>query len=102
MEKVLQGQATPDQIAEWKKQHGKVFEYKVDDMVCYLKPVSRDLYSLASSKISTSPAKFTETIISGIWLGGCDTIKDDDRYYFGLVDYVEEFMAKKKGSLGEL
>lgn len=98
---VLIGQATPEQIAEWKKKHGKVFTYVVDDKIAYLRSVDRNLYSLAASKISTSPAKFNEVVIDGIWLGGCEDIKKLDTYYFGLVDFVEELMGKKKGELGE-
>ena len=97
----LQGQATPEQIAEWKEKYGKVFKYEVDGKVCYLRPVDRNLYSLAASKISTSPAKFNEIVLKGIWLGGCDDLQKLDSYYFGLIDFVEELMEKKKGSLGE-
>ena len=97
----LQGQASPDQIAEWKEKHGKVYCYEVDGKICYLRAVDRNTYSLAASKVSTSPAKFNEIVIENIWLGGDVSIKKDDSYYYGLCDHVEELMAKKKGSLGE-
>lgn len=95
------GQATPEQIAAWKKEHGKVFCYDVEDKVCYLRAVDRTTYSLALSKVSTSPAKFNETIVEKIWLGGDEEIRKNDQFYFGLIDFVEELMNKKKGSLGE-
>jgi hypothetical protein len=98
----LQGQATVEQIATWKEKHGKIFFYEVDGKICYLRSVDRNTYSLAASKVSTSPAKFNEIVIDNIWLGGADEIKKVDRYYFGLIDFVEELMDKKKGSLGEL
>lgn len=97
----LQGEATPEQIAEWKEKYGQVFKYEVDGKVAYLRTVDRNTYSLATSKISTSPAKFNDVIIENIWLGGADEIRKTDSYYFGLIDFVEELMAKKKGSLGE-
>lgn len=99
--KELKGQASQEQINKWKEMHGKVFKYEVEDKVCYLRQVDRNTYSLAASKITTSPAKFNETVIKEIWLGGDEEIKTNDQYYFGLVDFVEELMAKKKGSLGE-
>lgn len=98
----LSGEATPEQIKEWKEKHGKVFKYEVDDKVGYLRTVDRNTYSLAASKVSTSPAKFNEIVVEAIWLGGDQDLKKVDCYYFGLVDFVEELMAKKKGSLGEL
>lgn len=99
----LQGQATQEQISEWKKNHPKIFTYTVDNKICYFKPVDRNTYSLAASKIaSAGPAKFNETIVSNIWLGGCEEIKKEDKYFFGLIDHVEGLMDKQKGELGEL
>lgn len=93
--------ATAEQIAKWKEQYGKVYKYEVEDKVCFLRPVDRTTYSLAAAKVSTSPAKFNEVIIERIWLAGDEEIRKNDEYYFGLVDFVEELMNKKKGSLGE-
>ncbi|MBS0647391.1 MAG: hypothetical protein JSR97_12500 [Verrucomicrobia bacterium] len=95
------GLASAEQIEAWKKQHGKVYKYEVDGKVCYLRPVDRNTYALAASKVSTSPAKFNEIVIENIWLGGDESIRKDDSTYYGLIDYVEELMNKKKGTLGE-
>lgn len=93
------GELTIEQIEELKKKHGQVFKYEVEDKVCYLRSVDRNTYSLAAAKVSTSPAKFNEVVIQNIWLAGDEEIKNNDQYYFGLVDFVEELMAKKKGNL---
>ncbi len=93
---------TPEQIEAWKKGHGKVYRYTVDDKTCYLKSVSRELYARAATKVSTSPAKFNEVIIEGVWLGGDEAIKNEDGLFFGLSDFVEQLMNKTKGELGEL
>jgi hypothetical protein len=95
------GLATIEQINAWKEKYGKVFYYEVDDKICYLRPVDRNTYSLALSKVSTSPAKFNEIVVKEIWLAGDEEIRKNDCYYFGLIDFVEELMNKKKGSLGE-
>ena len=99
---VLKGQASPEQIEKWKEEHGKVFTYTVDDKIAYLRSVDCNTYSAAASKVATSPAKFNEVVIQNIWLGGDEDIRKVDSYYFGLIDHVEEMMAKKKGSLGEI
>lgn len=100
MEKA-KGLASAEQIEAWKKQHGKVYKYEVDGKVCYLRAVDRNTYALAASKVTTSPAKFNEIVIENIWLGGDEDIRKQDSYYYGLIDYVEELMNKKKGTLGE-
>lgn len=97
----MKGEATPEQIAAWKDKHGKVFKYEVDGRVAYLRPVDRNTYAQAASKVATSPAKFNEVVVKNIWLGGDEAIRDEDGYFFGLSDFVEDLMAKKKGSLGE-
>lgn len=100
----LSGQVTQDVIDAWKKKHSisKIFTYVIDGKICYLRPVDRDVYSMATKKMESSPAKFNETVINGIWLGGDEELKKNDRYYFGLIDFVEELMAKKKGILSEV
>ena len=40
-EKTLVGQATPEQIEAWKKQHGNVYTVVVDGSIGYLKKPSR-------------------------------------------------------------
>lgn len=110
MELQLQGQATPEQIESWKKdvankygENYKVFGYAVDGKIAYLRSVDRNTFSLASSKVaSAGPNKFNEVILDNIWLGGDESIRKDDRYYYGLIEFVEELLDKKKGSLTTL
>jgi hypothetical protein len=99
MSKKLTGEATPEQIENWKKEHGKVFKYTIEDKICYLRSVDRTTFALAASKVSASPAKFNEVVLEKIWLGGDETIKTVDNYYFGISEFVDELMDKKKGSL---
>lgn len=100
----LIGQATPEQIAAWKAAHPSgVFEYQVENRICYLRSVDRDTYALAAAKVRDSgPAKFNDVVVERIWLGGDSTIRDNDAYWFGLVEFIDELMAKKKGSLKQL
>jgi len=100
---------TQEQIEEVKKQvkakYGEscdVFVYEADGSKGYLRSIDRATYSAAASQVSKSPAKFNDVVLENIWLGGDEVLRKDDRYYFGLIDYVEELMAKKKGSLTTL
>lgn len=106
---MLQGKATPEQIENWKKEvkskYGEghdVFEYEIDGKFGYLRSVDRATYALATSKVMQSPAKFNEIIVENIWLGGDEELRKLDEYYFGLIEFVEDLMAKKKGSLKKL
>ncbi|KAA2245492.1 hypothetical protein F0L74_05915 [Chitinophaga agrisoli] len=100
---VMTGQVSEEQISAWKKQYGQVFGYDVDNKICYLRSVDRDTYALALAKVTSSnPSLFSKTILESIWLGGDEEIRKNDRYYLALVDFVEDLMAKKKGTLREL
>jgi hypothetical protein len=62
--------------------------------------MDRNTYALAAAKVSSAgPAKFNEIVIENIWLGGDEELRTVDQYFFGLVDLIEDFMAKKKGTL---
>lgn len=100
------GKATPEQIEAWKQQvkekqgsTGQVYEYNVGDKYAYLRSVDRDTYNRALAKVAASPGKFNEIIIQDIWLGGDDEIRKVECYYFGLADFIEDMLNKKKGSL---
>ena len=74
----LIGQATAEQIQEWKAKHGDIFSVKVDGHVCYLHKPSRRTISYASVAAKTDPLKFNETLLRECWLGGSEAIRNDD------------------------
>jgi 4-aminobutyrate aminotransferase-like enzyme len=109
-ELTLSGQATAEQIEKWKKEvaekYGKsckVWAYEAEGKVGYLRSVDRNTYSAALSKVSTAGiGAFNQEVVRQIWLGGYEEIKTNDSFYFGLVEFIEELMAKKKGTLTEV
>ncbi len=110
MDKQLIGQASKEQIDGWKNEITKKFgenhslyAYEADGRICYLRSVDRETYAAASAKVATAgPNKFTEVILENIWMGGDETLRKVDGYYYGLQEFVEELMAKKKGSLTKI
>jgi hypothetical protein len=98
-EQELKGQATADQIAEWKKQHGQVSGIIVDGHICYLKPVSRKTLSYASSTASKDPLKFNEIILDNCWLGGSEEIKTNDTLFISVSVRLAELIEMKEAEL---
>lgn len=78
-----EGVITPDQIAQWKKEHKKVFtiEVKVDEndkAVGYLKPPTRNHKAIALSMYSQNKIlECGEFLRDNCWLGGDDRLKTD-------------------------
>lgn len=86
MEKQLIGQATPEQIAEWKASHGTVHELQVEDKVAYLKKLTRSSLSLALTYLGRDMVKFAETVFENNVIGGDKTMIDDTDYLPGIIE----------------
>ena len=96
------GQATPEQIAEWKEKHGEIFAIKVDGHVCYLHKPSRKTISYASVAGKTDPLKFNETILRQCWLGGSEAIRTDDDKFMSAGGVLDQLIEVKEAELEKL
>jgi hypothetical protein len=61
MKTTLAGQATPEQVSEWKAKHGDVFCVTIEGNVCYLKKPSRKALGYATMAGKENPVKFNLT-----------------------------------------
>lgn len=96
------GQATAEQIAAWKEEHGEVFAIKVEGHVCYLKKPSRKAISYASVAGKVDPLKFNETLLRECWLGGSDAIRKDDDLFLAAGGVLSEIVQVKEAELEKL
>lgn len=95
----LIGQVSNEQIAEWKKLYGHIWEVKVGDSVCYLKKASRTTLRAALVFLEKDKIKYMEIIIDNSWLGGDDNIKKDDEMFYGLMGVVPELVSAKEAEI---
>lgn len=96
--------ATKEQISEWKKKFGDIYEYSTDDgeHICYLHRPSRVTLSRAGSASATDPLKYSEILIADCWIAGDEVIKADDAYFLGLSKMLGELVEIKEGTLKKL
>ncbi len=80
----LNGQATPEQIQEWKQKHTDVFALKTSNSIAYVKRPGRHELSHATAIGANDPMKFNETILADCWLGGDETVKTDDQKFLAV------------------
>lgn len=103
MSKELIGQATPEQIAEWKKKNNNnVSAIIVDGHICYLKVPDRKTMSAASSLGMKDPLKFNEIILENCFLGGSEAIKTDDSLFLSASGKLNELIEIKEAELVKL
>jgi hypothetical protein len=98
----LKGQATPEQIEEWKKKYGKVSGIIVDGHIGYVRKPDRNTLAYAATLANTNPLKSNEMLLNGCWLGGSDAIKTDDELFLGAVSRLSELVTVKEAELVNL
>jgi len=103
MEKAkLTGQATPEQIAEWKSKYKDVFAITIENHIAYLKSPDRKTMSYASVGGTKDPIKFNEILLKGCWLGGSSDIQTDDELFFAAGSKLAEIIQVKEAELVKL
>jgi len=98
----LKGQATTEQIAEWKAKNKDVFSITIDGHIAYLKSPDRKTMSYASVGGAKDPIKFNEILLKGCWLGGSEEIKTDDELFFAAGSKLAEIIQVKEAELVKL
>lgn len=91
---------TKEQIQEWKKKHGDLFEITVDGKSCILhRPTRRDL-SYAS--VIKDPIKMSETMLWQLWVAGDEELKTNDELFMAVVSKMDEVLKVKEAEIKKL
>jgi len=93
---------TDEQIKEWKRKHGDVFQVEVDGRVAYLKKPDRKTLSAASVLGSKDPLKYNEIMLNNCWLAGDEDIKTDDALFLGASSVLAELIEIKEAEIKKL
>lgn len=117
-------QASDAEMAQWKKEHGEVYECVVGDKVekeetnqdgekvkklewaetakrCYLRKPTRQELGYAMT-MTSNPLKSDEILLKNCWLGGDMEIQTDDEYFLGARLYLGNLVNKKEAELKKL
>lgn len=93
---------TKEQIEQWKKQHGDVFEISVDGKVGFIKKPDRKTLSYAMTEAQTNPLGFAEIILENGWLGGDEAIKTDDSLFLAAAGQIDKIVKIKEAEVKKL
>lgn len=91
-----------EQIAEWKRKYGSVFELSVEGKKAYLRKPDRKTLGYASTAGQTDPMKFNEVLLKGCWLGGDEEIRTDDELFLAASGKLGELIQVKEAELKKL
>lgn len=98
----LIGQATPEQVAEWKKKHGDVFAIKVGGHICYLRKPDRKTLAYCNSVGKVDMIKYNETLLNNCFIGGSEDVKTDDKLFYGASGQLLNIIEVAEASLEKL
>ncbi|MBR1644318.1 MAG: hypothetical protein IJ684_02980 [Bacteroidales bacterium] len=92
---------TPEQIEQWKREHGKVFTASADGKTAYYrKPTRKDLsYAMT---LQDQPLDMSEMLLKQCFLGGDSAMHEEVEYLLGCMgELTEKMMAVKQVEVGE-
>lgn len=100
----LTGQATPEQIQEWKNKYKEgIYAIIVEDHIAYFKNPNRHEMNCAMSKASVEAAlDMYDDLTRRTMIGGSEEVLNDDQMFFGAVQQVKVKMEGKKATLVNL
>lgn len=97
-------EAAQDQIQEWKKKHGEIIVYEVEDRRGYFrKPTRQELsYAGVVSNQMKDAVKYSESLMNACWLAGDREILENDEYFLGAAPVIDALAAAKSGEVKKL
>lgn len=94
---------TKEQIAEWKKTYGEIYEIPFEDgKVCYLAKPNRKQTSLILAKGANNPLGGVDVLLANCWLAGDEVIKTDAGYHIGLAAKIDQIVGTKLAEVKNL
>lgn len=86
--------ATQEEIQEWKKKYGSVYELEADDKTCYVFSPINNLSVLKSfmQALTKEAVACVDVLLANCWIAGDEEIKTDDSIKLGIVDQVRDLV----------
>lgn len=91
---------TKEQVAEWKRKHGDIFELSVEDKSCIVRRPNRKDLSYVS--VVKDPIKMSETLLKQLWLAGDTEIQEEDDLFLAVIPKMEEVIKVKESVIKKL
>lgn len=87
---------TDEQIEALKAQHKVDFVHEIEceGLYGYLKPMDRQTAAKASA-MQSNPVRSNEAILNGLWIGGDDKLKNEDRYFLSVQAQLSPLLEGK-------
>lgn len=82
-------EVTEEMIAAWKKKYGDVYIVSSEGRTAYLRRPDRKVLGAAGVIGGPDLLKQKEYMMRSCWLGGDETLLEEDKFFFGLSGQVD-------------
>lgn len=89
---------TAEQVAQWKSKHREIYVYEADGKKCWIRKPTRNDISIAAIE-SPELLKRREIIVNMCWLAGDDVLRNEDKYFYGIANVIDQAMEVVQGKL---
>lgn len=97
----LIGQATDEQIAEWKQQYGDIHSVTAENHVAYFKNPNRQQVGYAMG-LQKDPIKMTEFLLKECRVGGSEIFEKEVSFMLGATPLLEKLVSVKQTEIAKL
>lgn len=87
-----QSKELKEQIAKWKKEHGKVFQLTTGKESCYIRKPDFNEVDYATAMSVNSPLSFPKEIITQCFLGGDERFKTEIGFVMGVSAQIDQIV----------
>lgn len=94
--------ATEEQINDWKKKYGNVYQLEVDGKSCYLRQPDRKIIAMARTMSEGDYISAQEIILDACWLEGDEEIKTNDTLFLNIASKLEGLIEAKESVLKKI
>lgn len=99
----IKGEASEQDIAEWKRQHGDVFMYVSTDLrVAYFKRPTLAILDACKFQAEKREIKFNKMLCEQCFVGGDRTIISSEAHLLGLFKWIARLINVVEGTMGKL
>lgn len=99
--KTLIGQATEEQIAEWKNKFGDIHSVTAEGHVAYFKNPNRQQVGYAMG-LQKDPMKMTEFLLKECRVGGSEVFEKEVSFMLGAAPLLEKLVSVKQVEIAKL
>lgn len=99
---LVQQKFKPEELEQFKKEHGELSAIKVGDKLGLFKKPDRKTIGAAAAHINTDPIEYVAIIAENCFVAGDRELLEEDDYFLSLMPMMNDLVQMKEAELVKL